>query len=142
MEDFITPKHRYFIELELVNPKIFEFNPVLKHYTGLDTRSGSGELYLGASIEGDSEVVQGKVKPILKNLDILYKKDNYEDLADVLFQHLGAFTNVILSNPKTEGTGTIIEFKKRSDEIDISSFKAFMELLKNAFVQALKESIP
>ncbi len=138
--DFMTPKHRYNLSAEIDNSMISEFNPLLKHYTGLDTKSG--ELYLGVTVEGSANRIKGSIKPILKDLDILYKKDDYKNLGEVITQHLGALGNLIFSNSKTNATGTIIEFEKEADDLKVFSFKAFIELLKNAFGESLKETLP
>ena len=61
---------------------------------------------------------------------------------DVLKQHLAALGNVILTNPKTDQTATIIEFRKKRNEINVDSWQAFVTLLQNAFGEALPESIP
>lgn len=138
--DFITEKHKFNIDTTINNNNLPEFNDLLMHYTGIDTKKG--EFYLGVHVESDGETISGKVKPVLKDLDLLYKRDGPQGLGRVLKQHALALGNTIFTNDETNQTATIIEFSKKRSDIQIDNWQAFVALFENAFIESLDETIP
>lgn len=138
--DFITPSHQFKINSALDHKDLSEFNDLFDHYAGTSTRGG--ELYLGVNVTRDEKKIHGKIKPILKGLDLLYKKEYENGLSQVLKDHALAFANVIFTNDEKDQAATVIEFTKDRDELEIHNWQAFVALFKNAFIQPLEESIP
>lgn len=138
--DFISTSHQFKINSALNHKDLSEFNDLFRHYAGATTRAG--QLYLGVNVTRDEDEIHGKIKPILKDLDLLFKK-NYEDgLGQVLKEHALAFANAIFTNDEKDQSATVIEFTKDRDELEIHNWQAFVALFKNAFIQPLEESIP
>jgi hypothetical protein len=88
--------------------------------------------------------VDGFVKPFIKNLKVLNVKKDIKKKGGVLRvvkkAVVGLFAKVV-QNPKTKKIATVVPIHGNIKALKTSGWAAFVGFLKNAFVQAFKESI-
>lgn len=103
-----------------------------------------GDLDVFSQLKMKDGQVDGFVKPFIKDLKVLNVKKDIKK-KDGLFRVVkkavvGLFTKVV-ENPKTKKIATVVPIKGNIKDIKTSGWAAFVGFLRNAFVQAFKESI-
>lgn len=125
-------------EAELDRVPLPAINSVLRSALGVDVSAGS--LRVDAEIRAAGGGYEGYVKPLVRGA-------RFTDLGDEpdsgplksLWETLVSGATALLTNDDTKNVGTRVPFSGRFGRTEVSSWEAFVALLRNAFVRALRE---
>ena len=124
---------------ELSSMNLVLLNNFLMAYGKFDVNQGTFGLYTEVAAE-DGEFV-GYVKPIIKDLDVVGIEDNENSIFRKLWESVVGGVAEIFENQKKDQVATKIEMEGRFKNPDVRLLGAIMEVLTNAFVQALMPAI-
>jgi len=127
------------LNAELTNMNLPDLNDFLKAYAKFDVHAGTFGLYTEiASKEGK---FVGYVKPVIKHLKVKGLEDRNDSFLNKLYESLVGAVGVILKNPKQKQVATKVPFEGNYGETNVKTWYAIIEVLRNAFVQALYPAI-
>lgn len=112
---------------------IFLFHPS-GHLPG-DTYSENNK------VAGKDKKFIGYVKPVIKDLDIVGPQDRKDSFLNKLWEGIVSIAGSILENKKEDQVATKIPISGDFDDPSIQTWYAIMNVLRNAFVQAIYPSI-
>ncbi len=124
---------------ELQNTSLPELNDFLKAYAKFDVHAGTFGLY--AEVASKNGKFIGYVKPIIKNLDVVGPEDRHDSFLNKLYEELVGAAGVILKNSKEKQVASKIPIKGEYGKTIVGIWYAIIEVLRNAFIQALYPSI-
>ena len=128
--------------MELTEANLLALNSFLEANVKMDIERGSLDVF--SKVKMTDGQVNGFVKPFIKNLKVLDVKKDIKKKGGVLRvvkeAVVGLFAKVV-KNPKTKKIATIVPIKGDINNPKTSGWATFVGLLKNAFIQAFKESI-
>jgi hypothetical protein len=115
-------------------------NDVLRSYGNFDVNAGEFSVYTELSVNGPT--VQGYVKPIIKDLDVY---DPQQDAGKSLFRKVyealvGAGGTVFRNQPQDQ-VATRIPISGRLDDPHLSTVRAIVGIVRNAFIQAIRPGL-
>lgn len=118
-------------------PKLNDF---IKAYSNADVQKGSFSLYAEAASKDNR--IKGYMKPFVEDLDMLnLQQEKADPLKNKLYEGLLEIGSWFVKNPKTDAIATRIEIEGKLDNPDISVWQIIADVLRNAFVKALFESV-
>jgi hypothetical protein len=127
------------MNMTLTDTKLTAFNDMLKAYAGVDVNKGTMGLYTEMATRNGE--FTGYVKPVIKDLDVLGPEDRGNSLFHKIYEGLVGTAGSIVTNPKKDQVATKVELKGKLNDVKTSSIYAVIELLRNAFIQALVPAI-
>ena len=127
------------LNLELSNVDMRGLNSLLSAYAKFSVESGELGFYTEVAARNGS--FKGYAKPLINNLEIVGGGEHPESIANNLWQGFLTAINEIFKNHKDDQLGTKIPVEGSFSKPDINIWYAVAEVLKNAFVTALKPSI-
>lgn len=135
--DPLAKTPRFHVTMELSDVSLPAANAFLAAYANADVSRGSFDFYLEANAEGGR--YEGYVKPFLKDVDFKTASDKNKNVAQRLAK---AATNAVvnvLKNDEEQKVATKAPFSGTFDENKLDVWGTIQNLLRNAFVQALRE---
>jgi len=120
-----------------------ELDDFMQAYIGIDAESGTGDIVidLGAK-EGD---FNGYLKLLFHDLNVFsWKRDAEQDQDNplqLLWEGLVGALMEILSNQAEDQFALRLPFSGRVDEVRAGGFDAFLSILHNAFIEAMKPGL-
>ena len=123
------------MNLKMTETNLVELNEMLQAYGKVDVNKGTMSLY--AEVATSNGEFTGYVKPVIKDLDVLGPEDKNDSFLHKIYEGLVGTVGVILTNPKKDQVATKVELKGKLDDVKSSSIYAVIQLLRNAFIQAL-----
>jgi hypothetical protein len=137
--DPLAKRPTFDMNAELKNTNLTEINNFFQAYAKVDVNKGTFGLYTEiASKQGE---FVGYVKPIIKDLDVLGKEDRKDNLFQKIWEGLVGAAGVILRNQKHDQVATKVPLQGTFDKTTTNIWYAILEVLRNAFIQALQPSI-
>ncbi len=127
------------LNAQLKNTNLPDLNDFLKAYAKFDVHAGTFGLYTEVASQNGKFV--GYVKPIIKNLDVIGSEDRHDSFLNKLYEALVGTVGVILKNSKEKQVATKIPIEGNYKNTTIKTWYALIEVLRNAFVQALYPAI-
>ena len=124
---------------ELQNTSLPELNDFLKAYAKFDVHAGTFGLY--TEVASKDGKYKGYVKPIIKNLKVIGSEDRYDSFFNKLYEAVVGAAGVILKNPEEKQVATKVPIEGDYGETIVGTWRAIIEVLRNAFIQALYPSI-
>lgn len=124
---------------ELKNTNLPDLNDFLKAYAKFDVHAGTFGLY--AEVASKNGKFIGYVKPVIKNLDVIGSEDRHDSFLNKLYEVLVGAAGVILKNSEEKQVATKIPIKGEYGKTVVGTWYAIIEVLRNAFIQALYPSI-
>jgi hypothetical protein len=100
-----------------------------------------GTFGLYTEMAGKDGKFTGYVKPIIKDLDIVGPEDKHDSFLNKLWEEVVGAAGVLLKNQKKDQVATKIPIKGEYGKTDIATWYAIINVLRNAFVQAIYPSI-
>jgi hypothetical protein len=129
-------------DLKLTNINLLSLNPLLEASVKFDVERGSLDVY-GKLKVTDGEM-HGYIKPFIKDLKVLDVKKDIKKKGGILRVAkkaiVGLFAKAV-ENPKSKKIATVVPLKGKIKDVKTSGWQTFIGVLKNAFIQALHESI-
>ncbi len=127
------------LNAELKNTNLPDLNDFLKAYAKFDVHAGTFGLYTEvASKEGK---FVGYVKPVIKHLKVKGDEDRHDSFFNKLYETLVGAVGVVLKNSEEKQVATKIPIEGKYGETTLGTWYAIVEVLRNAFVQALYPAI-
>ncbi|MEO7081777.1 MAG: DUF748 domain-containing protein [Flavobacteriales bacterium] len=123
------------MNLKLTETKLVELNEMLQAYAKVDVNKGTMSLY--AEMATKNGEFAGYVKPVIKDLDVLGPEDKNDSFFHKIYEGIVGTAGSLLTNPKKDQVATKVELKGKLDDVKTSSIYAVLQLLRNAFIQAL-----
>lgn len=127
------------LNVELKNTNLPELNDFFKAYANFDVNAGSFGLF--AEIATLNGAFTGYVKPIIKDLKVIGPEDRNDTFFNKVYERLVGTAGIILKNRKEKQVATKVPLNGRFDSPKIGAWYAIIEVLRNAFIQALYPSI-
>lgn len=137
--DPLAAQPAFDMNLTLAETQLTAFNEMLKAYANADVNKGSMSLY--AEMATRNGEFTGYVKPVIKDLDVLGPEDRKDSFFHKIYEGLAGTAGSIVTNPKQDQVATKVELKGKLSDVKVSSLYAVIELLRNAFIQALVPAI-
>lgn len=129
----------YDMNMELENTNLRELNNFFKAYGKIDINKGTFGMY--AEVAGKDKKFIGYVKPVVQDLDIVGPKDRKDSFLNRLWEGIVSIAGSILENKEEDQVATKIPISGVYDDPSIQTWYAIMNVLRNAFVQAIYPSI-
>lgn len=133
--DLLAAAPTFDMNLKLTETKLVELNELLQAYAKVDVNKGTMSLY--AEMATRNGEFTGYVKPVIKDLDVLGPEDKNDSFFHKIYEGIVGTAGAILTNPKKDQVATKVELKGKLDDVKTSSIYAVLQLLRNAFIQAL-----
>lgn len=113
-------------------------NDFASAYGKFDFNAGHGDVVIEA--EAEKGRLNGYIKPLLRDVDVFNWQQDVENKDKGFFRSIwealvGASETVLKNQPKNQ-FATRVELSGSVHQQDISGFEAFLQILRNGFVQA------
>ena len=113
-------------------------NDFASAYGKFDFNAGHGDVVIEA--EAENGRLKGYIKPLLRDVDVFNWQQDVEDkdkgfLRSIWEAVVGATETVLKNQPKNQ-FATRVELSGSVHQQDISAFEAFLQILRNGFIQA------
>jgi hypothetical protein len=134
--DPIAKSPRFNMKFKLEQLPMVELNPIFEWQWGIRTKGGTFALYSEA--EAKEGQFNGYVRPYIKDLKIDNKKNG--NPVQAIKETAAKVVASVLKNTDTKAIATNVPFKGQFENPDVGIWEAVVEVLRNAFVQALRPS--
>ena len=136
--DPLVRMQNFDFRLRMTDLQLPRLNDFASAYGNFDFKDGTGDLVVEAKVR-DSQL-SGYVKPLLRNVDVFDMKQDLQNEDKGLFrgiwEALVGGSQQVLQNQKLDQFATRVELSGSVEQADVSSFQAFLGILRNAFVEA------
>jgi hypothetical protein len=132
-------KPTFAMKAELEDLQIKELNDFLKAYANVDAEKGTLNVY--TEVESKNGRFNGYVKPMMIDLKILRWKDEEEGFFGKLWEGIAELGKNILRNDEKNQVATRVPLSGRVEKPDADIFETVMEILRNAFIEALRRGL-
>jgi hypothetical protein len=112
-----------------------KLNPLLRAYGGIDVARGSFSVYSEVSIREGR--IDGYVKPLFRDLDVLSEEDSNEGMLKQLYEGLAGGVAGLLKNDERDEVATKTDLTGRVDQPNTSTVQVVVRLVQNAFFKAI-----
>ncbi len=137
--DPLAEQSTFDLNAEVKNTNLPKLNDFFKAYGKFDVSKGDFGLY--TEIAAKEGKFKGYVKPVIKDLKVLGKEDRHDDILQKLWEGIVGAASHILRNHKENQIATKIPFEGSFNNTTTNTWYAILDLLRNAFIQALLPSI-
>lgn len=137
--DLLNETPTFDMNAKLTRTQLTNPNAMLQAYANVDVNKGTMSLY--AEVATRDGAFTGYVKPVIKDLDVLGREDKDEPFFHKVREGLVGTVGDLLENPTKDQVATKIKLNGKLDNVKVSAIYAVIELLRNAFIQALKPAI-
>jgi hypothetical protein len=125
-------------KLRATNLQLKSMNDFASAYGKFDFNAGNGDIVIEAQAKKGQ--LSGYVKPLLRDVDIFNWQQDVENKNKGFFRSVweavvGAGQTVLKNQDKNQ-FATRVELSGSVHKQDVSAFQAFLQILRNAFVQA------
>ena len=137
--DPLAAKPTFTMNGELLAVPVAEFNNYLMAYCGFEV--GGGQLDLYTEMIAVNGRVEGYVKPILQHTSVKVWSGHETKPSQYVIEPLVALLSLIMKNWPHDQFATKIPVAGNFDDPQLNSWTAFINLLKNAWVEEVKPGI-
>lgn len=113
-------------------------NDFASAYGKFDFNAGTGDLVVEAQAE--KAQLTGYIKPLLRNVEVFNWQQDVENKDKGIFRSIWeavvGVSETVLKNQRKNQFATRVELSGNVHQQDISAFQAFLQILRNGFVQA------
>ncbi|NBA95883.1 DUF748 domain-containing protein [Pseudomonas sp. R5(2019)] len=115
-----------------------KLNDFASAYGKFDFNSGSGDVVIEA--EANKGKLSGYIKPLLHDVDVFNLQQDAENKNEgvlrSIWEALVGTTENVLKNQRKNQFATRVALSGNVHQSDISAFEAFLQILRNGFIQA------
>jgi hypothetical protein len=126
------------LQLRILNLDLTRINDFAGAYGNFDFHAGEGDLTM--ELDVDERQLTGYVKPLLRNVDVFDMDQDVRNEDKGFFRGLWEAVvhggQEVLQNQRKDQFATRIELTGSLDSAEMSAFQAFIQILRNAFVEA------
>lgn len=124
--------------LRATDIELRQLNDFASAYGKFDFNAGHGDVVIEA--EAENGRLHGYIKPLLRDVDVFNWQQDVENKNKGFFRSVwealvGATETVLKNQPKNQ-FATRVDLSGSVHQQDISAFEAFLQILRNGFVQA------
>ena len=127
------------LNTELKNTNLVELNEFFQAYAKVDVNKGSFGMY--AEVAAKDGNFRGYVKPLIRNLDIVGMEDRKDNIFQQLWEVIAGTASEVFENQEKDQVATKIPFEGKIEDPDTNVWYAIVNVLRNAFIQAMQPSI-
>lgn len=124
---------------EIKKTNLVLLNDFFQAYAKIDVNKGDFGMYTEAAAKNGR--FKGYVKPLIKDLDVLGKEDRDDNVFRKIWEGLTGFAGEVFENQPKDQVATKIPFEGRLDNPETNIWTTVINVLENAFVQAIQPSI-
>jgi hypothetical protein len=135
----LADKPTFDMNTELKETHLPELNEFFKAYGKFDVNRGVFGLY--AEVAAKQGKFVGYVKPVIKDLDVLGAEDRKDNILQKMWEAVVGGAGQLLRNQKHDQVATKVPLEGTFEKTDANIWYAIIQVLKNAFIQALQPSI-
>ncbi|WP_285275000.1 DUF748 domain-containing protein [Halopseudomonas bauzanensis] len=126
------------LRLRMLGLDLTRINDFAGAYGKFDFRAGEGDLTMEIDVE--DRQLTGYVKPLMRNVDVFDMDQDIRNEDKGFFRGLWEAIvhggQEVLQNQRRDQFATRIELSGSLDNAEMSAFQAFIQILRNAFVEA------
>ena len=124
---------------EWKNTNLVKLNEFFQAYAKIDVNKGTFGLY--TEVAAKEGTFTGYVKPLLQDVDVLGKEDRKDNILRKVWESVSGTVSEVFENQSKETFATKIPFRGDIKDPKANIFFAVMQILENAFINALQPSI-
>ena len=136
--DPFTDWEDFEVSLRMTGVDLTKLNDFSNAYGRFDFAKGTGDLVL--EVEANDSQLDGYIKPLLRDVEVFNFRQDVEAEDKGFFRGIWEAvvggTEEVLQNQSKDQFATRVELSGSTRSTDVSPFQAFIEILRNAFVQA------
>jgi hypothetical protein len=126
------------MDAEVKQMQVSAINDFLRYYTKIDIKQGLFSLYVEAAAKDGK--ITGYAKPLIEHLRVTDSTEKTDPVTKIYKGAVQAVTK-LLENPQKKTVATKIKISGNIDDPNVSIWPVILNLLKNAFIQALLPQI-
>ena len=124
------------LDIAIENTDMTSLNPLLRAYGRFDVAQGRFTLYSQISVKNGN--INGYVKPMFSDLVVYeYQKDKNKGVIDQAKHMLLDTAGHVFKNRETQKVATQVSISGTLKNTNASTWDAFVEIVKNAFVKTI-----
>ncbi|MGB4832857.1 MAG: DUF748 domain-containing protein [Chitinophagales bacterium] len=127
------------LNASLKNTHLPKLNDFFKAYGHFDVTDGDFSLYTELAAADGAFV--GYLKPIIVNLNVVGPEDKEDPILQKIWEHTVGGLGAVLKNQRENQVATKVDMNGTFDNPDISGLEVILQVLRNAFIQALLPTI-
>ncbi len=135
----LAEKPTFDLNADLKNTNLVKLNDFFEAYAKIDVNKGQFGMY--TEVASKQAKFTGYVKPIIKDLEVAGKEDRDDNLFRKLWEGFVDVVGEVLENQPKDQVATKIPFEGRLDNPDTNIWITIINILQNAFIQAIQPSI-
>lgn len=124
---------------EVKNTNLVKLNEFFQAYAKIDVNKGRFGLY--TEVAAKEGKFNGYVKPLIQDLDVLGKEDRDDNIFRKMWEALAGGVGEIFENQRKDQVATKIQFQGDLKNPRTNTWSAIINVLENAFIQAIQPSI-
>jgi hypothetical protein len=137
--DPLADQATFDLNAEMKGCNLVLLNDFFKAYGKFDVSKGSLGLY--TEFAASKGKFKGYVKPIVKDLEVKGTEDRNDKFLQKAKETVIDAAATVLKNPKKDQVATKIPIEGTFGNADIGGWEAVIEVLRNAFIEALMPSV-
>ena len=127
------------LNAEIKDTNLVLLNDFFKAYAKIDVNKGKFGMY--TEVAAKEGAFKGYVKPVIKDLDVLGHEDRDDNVFRKMWEGLAGFAGQVFKNQSKDQVATKIPFEGRLDNPETDIWVTIINVLQNAFIQAIQPSI-
>lgn len=137
--DPLSPDPLLDMDADLKDVQLVQLNPFLQAYAKVDVNRGTFGLY--SEVATRERRFRGYVKPLINDLDVLGREDRKDPFLRQLWEGVAGTAADLFTNQPKDQFATKVELEGSLDGPRADIWYAVIDLLRNAFIQALQPAI-
>lgn len=137
--DPLAEEATFDLAAELTRADLTNFNEFFQAYAKVDIEKGFFGMY--TEVAANDGKFLGYVKPIIEDLEVLGPQDKENSLPEKLWEGLVGLGSMLLTNPREDQIATRVPLEGDLSKPDVRTWYAVIDLLRNAFIQALQPEL-
>ncbi|MBL7856481.1 MAG: DUF748 domain-containing protein [Cyclobacteriaceae bacterium] len=127
------------LNAKLINTNLVLLNDFFQAYAKVDVNKGTFGLY--AEVASKDGKFNGYMKPLIHGLDVLGKEDRDDNVLRQLWEGIVGTGAQVFKNQNEDQVATKIPLSGTIGKTNINTWYAIMNIMRNAFIQALLPAI-
>jgi hypothetical protein len=124
---------------EWKHTNLVKLNEFFQAYARIDVNKGTFGLYAEVAAKDGNFI--GYVKPLLQDVDVLGLEDRDDNILQKAWESISGAVSEIFENQSEETFATKIPLRGRIEDPKANIFFAVLQVMENAFINALQPSI-
>ena len=137
--DPLADKPTFDMDTELRDTELPQLNSFFKAYAKFDVSRGTFGLFAEAAADKGKFV--GYVKPVMRDLKVIGPEDKNDPLLQKFWENIVGGIGLIFRNYPHNQIATKIPIEGTFEKTKVGIITGVLEILRNAFIQALRPSI-